>query len=118
MSLFWTARNIERAIENATAAAPHGLQRPEQDREADERVDQLLLVCSAMWELICEKTNLTEADLINRVAVLDAKDGVADGKITRTPQKCPKCSRILSPKHSKCLYCGADVPIDSVFKTI
>ena len=121
MSLFWTTRQTDRIIDQATdavIAATRPPQRQSDQGDADERLDQLLLVCAAMWELIREKTNLTEEDLINRVAMLDARDGVADGKMTRTPQKCPKCNRVLSPKHARCLYCGAPVPIDSVFKTI
>jgi hypothetical protein len=85
VDLFWTSKQMGRAIDQAAAArASLPLQRTDQSG-VDERVDQLLLVCAAMWELIREKTNLTEEDLINRVAMLDARDGVADGRLTRTP---------------------------------
>jgi len=87
-------------------------------RASDERLDQLLLVCAAMWELLRERTNLTEEDLVARVAEIDARDGVADGRITKQPRTCPGCGHTVYPRHKKCLYCGADLPTDSVFKTI
>jgi hypothetical protein len=84
----------------------------------DDRLERLLLVCTAMWQLIKEKTDLTEDDLISRVAVLDAQDGIADGKLTEKPQPCPKCQRTVCTKQGRCLYCGCPIPVDNVFRTI
>ena len=129
-NLFWSRRNdtmlgaineISRATDDANIAAAGASIQPSQPRdwnETNERLEQLLLVCAAMWELLSEKTNLTENDLITRIAELDARDGVADGKLTYTPVKCPKCQRTIFPKQRRCLYCGAERVIDSVFKTI
>src|ERR1700744_5163859 len=85
---------------------------------ANERIDQLTLLCAAMWEVMKEKLAVRDEELVEKVAVLDASDGVADGKLTATPKKCGACGRPLFPKHRKCLYCGAGVVIDNVFKTI
>lgn len=87
-------------------------------RRLNERVEQLTLACAAMWQLLREKTNLTEQDLAERMAMIDAKDGVADGKLNRAPDKCPKCSRPMAPKHKRCMYCGFEKPVDTVFDTI
>lgn len=87
----------------------------ENTRQLEERLDQLTLICAAMWQLIRERTNLTEQDLAERMAIIDAKDGVADGKITRNVNKCPKCNRTMSPKHRRCLYCGFQKPMETVF---
>jgi hypothetical protein len=92
--------------------------RPENTTRTDERLDQLLLVCTAMWQLIKEKTNLTEEDLVNRIAILDAQDGVADGKLNARPQPCPKCRRTLCVKRDRCLYCGFQLPTENVFKSL
>ncbi len=73
----------------------------------EERLDKLLLVNMAVWELLKENTSLNEDDLLAKVHEIDMRDGVADGKVTPTVQKCPKCDRTMSPKHRKCLYCGA-----------
>ncbi len=72
-----------------------------------ERLDKLTLVCMAMWELLRERTDLTEEDLLECVKDIDLRDGVPDGKITTKIAKCPKCNRVMSPRHKKCLYCGA-----------
>ena len=71
-------------------------------------MDQLSLVCSAMWELLREKNGLTEEDLMAKVREVDLRDGVADGKVTKQVLKCVKCGRTMSPRHKKCLYCGAE----------
>ena len=86
--------------------------------QLQERVDKLNLVCLAMWELIREKTNLTEDDLTTRVAMIDARDGVADGKVTRRTQPCPKCQRPMSAEHRKCLYCGFAKPVETAFDAL
>lgn len=75
-------------------------------RSMDDRLERLTLVCMAMWSLLREYTDLKEEDLINRVQELDLLDGVDDDKLNRQVQRCPKCSRVMSPKHQKCLYCG------------
>ena len=74
----------------------------------EERVDKLLLVNMAVWELLKERTSLTEDDLQAKVHEIDMRDGVADSKVTQQIMKCHKCNRTMSPKHHKCLYCGAE----------
>jgi hypothetical protein len=109
--------HIADAINN-TAMPPPDAARGIDQAEVNERVDQLLLVCAAMWELLSEKTGVTENDLVAKIAELDARDGIADGKMTYTPIKCPQCSRTIFPKQQRCLYCGAARPLETVFKTI
>jgi len=69
-------------------------------------------------ERAVRRGKLTEDDLAAKVAEIDARDGVADGRITKQPRTCPGCGHTVYPRHKKCLYCGADLPTDSVFKTI
>ncbi len=73
----------------------------------EDRLDKLLLVNMAMWELLKDRTELTEEDLLAKVQEVDLRDGRADGKISKTVAKCPKCGRTMSPRHKKCFYCGA-----------
>jgi hypothetical protein len=84
----------------------------------EDRLDRLGLVCMAMWSLIQDKTQLTEQDLLERVKVIDLMDGVEDGKASRTVQKCRACHRVMSTRHRKCLYCGAEKLAQSAFDTI
>ena len=85
-------------------------------RYAQERVDKLLLVCTALWELLKERTDLTEEDLLEKVVQIDAQDGEVDGEVTRRPRPCVKCGRPMSPSHSRCLYCGAVVAGQGAFE--
>lgn len=86
--------------------------------DLQNQVDRLKLICAAMWELVKEKNSLTEDDLIARIAILDAKDGVADGKMSRGVRKCVKCQRTVAAKQNKCMYCGAIQPVESIFEGI
>ncbi|MFP4355439.1 MAG: hypothetical protein ACLFUJ_10005 [Phycisphaerae bacterium] len=76
-------------------------------RALEEKVDKLTLVCMSMWSLLLERTDLTEQDLMQRVKDIDLIDGTEDGKVTKSVQKCAQCGRTMSPRHNKCLYCGA-----------
>ncbi|MEM9884031.1 MAG: hypothetical protein AAF800_14050, partial [Planctomycetota bacterium] len=46
----------------------------------EDRFERLSLVCMAMWSLLQDKTDLTEADLLERVQTIDLMDGQADAK--------------------------------------
>lgn len=125
MSLFWvpdhpysSSSASDYAAASAARAQASASEARESVRDTDERLDQLLLVCAAMWELLSEKAGVAEADLVAKVAEIDARDGTADGRFTYAPTKCVKCQRTMFPKHRRCLYCGADRAIDTVFKTI
>ncbi|HUU21809.1 MAG TPA: hypothetical protein VM389_04655 [Phycisphaerae bacterium] len=73
----------------------------------EQRMDKLVLVCMAMWSLLKERAGLSEEDLLQRVGEIDMMDGQADGKSLKQVAKCPQCGRTMSPRHSRCLYCGA-----------
>jgi hypothetical protein len=123
VKLFWNTHHHTMAdamtdARVATSGNESNLAREMQQAELAERIDQLLLINAAMWELLSEKAGLTEADLVARIAEIDARDGVADGKLTYAPIQCPKCQRTIFPKHQKCLYCGEPRPVESVFKSI
>ena len=103
------------AAEQSTASS----QRAERAAaDIDERLSKLTLIAWAMWTLIQETTDLTEEDLMQRVKDLDLLDGQSDGKVTRQVARCSQCDRVMSPKHLRCLYCGAEKLIMSAFDTI
>ena len=72
-----------------------------------DRLDKLTLVCMAMWELLRDRAQLSEAELMEKVKEIDLRDGVPDGKVTEKVAQCPKCNRVMSPRHKRCMYCGA-----------
>ena len=105
------------ASEGARAAAAAG--NAQRDvAHLEDRIERLSLVCMAMWSLIQDKTQLSESDLLERVKMIDLMDGVADGKASRSVQKCHACQRVMSPRHRKCLYCGAEKLAQSAFDAI
>lgn len=107
--LLYAARAGQEAAE-ANLNAQRGLERAaEAQRDLaslEDRLDRLLLVCTALWELLRDRTELTEEDLLAKVQEVDLRDGQADGKISRTVKKCPACGRTMSLRHRQCLYCG------------
>ena len=84
----------------------------------EDRVARLSLICAAMWELLSERTGLAEDDLIAKVHEIDIADGVADGKVSKSVKKCPKCSRTVSVRHKWCLYCGEELVKSSAFDDV
>lgn len=77
-------------------------------RMLEERMDRLLLANMALWELLKDRTSLSEEDLKDKMQEIDLRDGQADGKITSQVAKCAQCGRTMSRKHRRCLYCGAE----------
>jgi len=77
-------------------------------RELEHDIQRLQLLNQALWELIRERTNLTDADFEQKAHEIDMRDGVADGRMTETALTCPSCGRVSSSKHWKCLYCGQE----------
>jgi hypothetical protein len=97
-------------------AARQTLQR--EAHKLDDRIDRLVLTVNAMWTLLCEKTDLTEADLLKRITELDGADGVVDGRIRRAPVRCSKCDAMVSLKFNRCLFCGEAYTGGNAFHTM
>ena len=110
--LFGMGRIHRHIAEDATAAAAKGVSAASEARrevrELEEQLEKLTLVSMAMWSLLKDVTDLTEEDLMARVKELDLRDGSADGKVTKKVAECPKCGRVMSPRHKHCMYCGAE----------
>jgi len=71
-----------------------------------EQVSRLALLNQALWELVRERLQLTDADLEKLAQQVDLRDGVQDGRMSEHPLKCPRCGRVSNSRHKKCLYCG------------
>ncbi|HOF18958.1 MAG TPA: hypothetical protein PK082_08605 [Phycisphaerae bacterium] len=109
MSLLWHLRAVQQSVEAGAAAgraAGKALTAMEEAKRVDDRVEKLTLACMAMWELLRERTGLTEEDLLAKVREIDLRDGAEDGKVARQLKRCPRCDRVMSAKHARCLYCG------------
>jgi hypothetical protein len=101
------------AVTQASLAAARS-QRTAEDLAS--RVDRLTLACVAMWELLREQTQLTDEQLLEKVREVDLRDGQLDGKISNKQlRRCQQCDRVMSPRHARCIYCGADNPTFCAF---
>ena len=103
----------------STAHAERNINRlSTQLQDLENRVDSLSLICQAMWELLQERTNVTENMLIEKVNEIDLEDGKLDSKRSKPVTYCLECHRPLSKRHHRCLYCDRRHPLDSAFDSI
>lgn len=77
-----------------------------------EKLRHLELITRAIWELVRESTQLTEADLLQKVREVDLGDTDASMK------QCGACSRPNNARRLKCLYCDADLPQGTAFEAL
>lgn len=77
-------------------------------KELERKLQRVELEHRVLWELVRDGLKLTEEDLEGRMRDVDLRDGIADGKISNVPLRCPRCKRISSSKHWKCQYCGQE----------
>ena len=111
-------------IASATATADAARQSAEHTYERtlressrlEAKIDALALISQALWELVRERTHLTEQDIQEKVKEIDARDGRMDGRILGSPGSCSKCNRPTHTRQSACMYCGEKIPRDHVFE--
>lgn len=102
--------------EQAASGAQNAASRAEQHVKLMEvNLGKALMICEALWELLSEKTGLTQDDLYKKLYEIDMRDGQLDGKNQRSVINCPACSRPVSGRHAACLYCGHEID-KSVFQ--
>ena len=65
-------------------------------KDLEQKHEQLKLVTFAMWQMLKSHTGLTDGELDNRVANVEA------GK------KCMICSHKVPKNSTRCLYCGEE----------
>lgn len=93
-----------------SAATAMGRRTPESKvLDLHDRVDRLVLVVEAMWELL-EETGVSEERLVEKIRALDASDGVEDGKVTRKPVTCASCGSSSPAGRATCQVCGEPLP--------
>lgn len=84
--------------------------------ETNNRLDRLALICQAMWELLREKTGMMDEDVMRKMAEIDLRDGVEDGKMRHKIVKCPNCQRPANTKNARCWFCGQEFKRDHIFE--
>lgn len=85
--------------------------------DLEMRVERLLTLNEALWQLVCETTGLTDAHLTYRVHELDMADGERDGRKKVRPTRCT-CGAMVSARLSHCQFCGGPAPERSPFDKV
>jgi ribosomal protein S27AE len=75
-------------------------------RRLEADLARALMISETLWELLRDKTGLTDDDLCIKIHEVDMRDGRLDGKNQRKAIACPRCGRMVSARHRACLYCG------------
>lgn len=105
------------ASRNASRAAQNAQQVSHSIRMLEDKIDSLSLTCQALWELLRDRTKLTEEELCAKISEIDLRDGQADGKMGVKGGPCSKCGRVLNQRHLRCIYCGEHKSKDHLFQT-
>jgi len=98
-----TAETAESNVEHCARTVEH----------LKRHVERLSLACQGLWELLRERSDLTEEDLERKILEIDGRDGCVDGKILQAVD-CPACGRKTGWKRNLCVMCGA--PIKSPYQ--
>jgi hypothetical protein len=78
------------------------------------RYERLHMVTTALWLLLKEHTGLTDADLKQFVAQVEASRAKAPG--AHGTMQCEKCGRIIKQAATRCIYCGSAVTKGDAFQ--
>lgn len=74
----------------------------------EDRVERLLLLSEAVWELAAPALGLTDEHLAAKMAEIDGRDGPVDGRRNRQARTCSECRAAIQKGRSNCVFCGAD----------
>ena len=84
--------------------------------DISRKVDRLSLACQAMWELLRDRSELTEDDIEAKILEIDGRDGRVDGKIATKLVDCAACGRPTNSRRGSCVMCGAPLKRDHQFE--
>ena len=100
--------NTGRNLDPTRDLAKEGMQREIEELRKD--MDRLLMINEAMWRILRERLQCTDAELVQRIHDIDLEDGHLNGRKGPSPARdCPHCGRPLSKHRPTCLYCGKPV---------
>ena len=84
--------------------------------ELSRRVEGLALANQALFEILKTRFEITEDDVISRMAEIDARDGSKDGKMTARVVSCRRCGKKISTARLRCMFCDEIVTEGHVFQ--
>ncbi len=108
MSLFLELYQQHRA--RTGSAAGRGQVAPMDLEDLERRTEALTLACQALWEILREELNLSDAAILKKMEEVDLRDGALDGRMTADVTACPSCRRSNKASRPHCIYCGEPLP--------
>jgi len=78
--------------------------------DLDDRIDRMLLVMDAMWDLLKEQ-GFTDEQLAAKIREFDEADGVSDGRRRKAPVPCRACGSMIPADRESCVICGEPSPV-------
>lgn len=81
-------------------------------RDMRRELNRVTIACQALWELVRENTDITEAMMAERMQDVDLRDGVADGKMGPQIIACASCGAKTNTRRGHCVMCGETVQGD------
>ncbi len=80
--------------------------------QVHERMDRVVLMLHAMWSILEEKTDVTDADLLKRLSQLEAASAGP-----KEPIRC-SCGAAINRRLHRCLFCGKEYADAEPFETL
>jgi hypothetical protein len=86
----------------------------------EERLDNLTVVCEALWALLHDKLGLSDEQLVATVTALLDERAAAEKAGSAAPERCPGCNAALNRELDHCQFCGykVDRPPRSPFDVV
>jgi hypothetical protein len=82
----------------------------------ESKIDGLALICQALYEVLRERTAISEQEIEAKIKEIDLRDGRSDGRITGHPTQCPNCNRTAHTRQNVCMYCSTPIPGGHLFE--
>lgn len=80
------------------------------------RLERLSLISQAMWEMLRERAEFTDQQLMDRILEVDLRDGKADGKMAARIVDCHHCKAKTNSRRANCIMCGMELQKDHAFE--
>ena len=104
-------RNAQKLAEVAADASNQAKLAHQELSRVQRQVKRQQMMLQALWQLVRERLNFTDAELSRLVAEIES----AGKSSLRVADLCPHCGRSLQENYSKCIYCGKSVPKQNLF---
>lgn len=80
------------------------------------RLDVMALANQALFEILQSRLDISEEEVIMRMAEIDLRDGKKDGKISPRVVSCARCGRKVSTARLRCMFCNESVTEGHIYE--